>query len=419
MGLTLAEKIFSAHLRREVYAGELVVSKVDLAYVQDGTGPLTIDQLNQLGTEKLAAPKRTIFFIDHAVPSPRRELSNDHQKIRAYARKMRAILSDSGEGVCHQIAVEKYVRPGDVVIGADSHTCTGGALAAFATGMGSTDVAIGMAYGKNWFRVPETIKFDIKGKMPKGVFAKDLILYIIGQITVEGATYKAMEFTGSTIDNMPVHERLVLSNMAVEAGAKAGLCASDNKTKEYLKENNRVKEWKPLSGDKDAVYEKVIEIDVSKLKPMVACPHGVDNVKPIDDKEVLGTKIDQIFLGSCTNARIEDLRVAAKILKGEKVHPETRLVVTPASKGVYQKALKEGLIDVFLNAGSVIVPPGCGLCVGVHQGILADGEKCLSTSNRNFKGRMGNPDAFIYLASPATAAVSAIRGKISDPRKVM
>uniref|UniRef100_A0A7V3RGB7 3-isopropylmalate dehydratase large subunit n=1 Tax=candidate division WOR-3 bacterium TaxID=2052148 RepID=A0A7V3RGB7_UNCW3 len=416
MGKTLVEKILSEKSGQDAYAGQIVIAKVDVAAFQDGTGPLGVRQIEKLKVDKVRAP-RSIVFIDHAAPSPRKELSNDHMLLREFCAKYGAIISDVGEGVIHQRLVESFVKPGDVVIGADSHTCTSGAIGAFATGMGSTDVAVGMAMGRTWFKVPETFRIEVRGKFQPGVGAKDLILHLISMIGADGATYKALEFGGETIDNMSMESRFTLSNMAVEAGAKAGVIASDRVTREYLKQQGRLKDWRPLAPDKDAKYERIIEIDVSKLEPQVACPHTVDNTKPV--KELKGTKIHQVFIGTCTNGRIEDLKIAARILKGKKIAPHVRLIVVPASRNVFLEALKLGLLEVFVRAGGIILGPGCGPCVGVHEGILGDGEVCLSTANRNFKGRMGNPEGLIYLASPATAAYSAIKGVISDPRETM
>ena len=418
MGQTIVEKIFSEHSGKEVKAGEIVIANIDLALAQDGTGPLTIRQIEKLGVEKLANPERAVFFIDHACPSPRKELSNDHMLIREFARKTGAVLSDIGDGVCHQVINEKFNCPGYILIGADSHTVTGGALGAFATGMGSTDVAIGMAYGKNWFRVPETFYFNLKGSFPKGVYGKDLILHIIGMIGADGATYKAMEFGGEALPHISMSERLTIANMSVEAGAKCGIFPTDEITRGFLKEYGRENKFREIKPDPDAEYEKIFEINLSDLKPMVAMPHTVDNVRPIDHPDLKNIEINQVFLGSCTNGRIEDLRIAASIIKGKKKHPRVRMIVVPASRDVYRKALKEGLLEIFNDFGASINTPGCGPCCGVHQGILGDGEVALATSNRNFKGRMGNPEAFVYLASPATAAASAITGMITDPREI-
>ncbi|MGD9379538.1 MAG: 3-isopropylmalate dehydratase large subunit [candidate division WOR-3 bacterium] len=415
MGKTLAEKILSEKSGQDAHAGDIVIARVDVAAFQDGTGPLGVRQLQKMRLERVRAPK-SILFLDHAAPSPRKELSNDHMLLREFSRKTGAVLSDVGDGVIHQRLVESYAKPGDVVIGADSHTCTSGALGAFATGMGSTDVAIGMAMGKTWLKVPDTFRVEVTGEFRPGVYSKDLILYLIGMLGADGATYKALEFGGPAIEKMSMESRFVLSNMAVEAGAKTGLIASDTKTKQYLKARGRVKEWRPFIPDKGARYERVIKINASKLVPQVAFPHTVDNTRSIG--EAKGVRVDQVFLGTCTNGRIEDLKIAARILRGKKRASQTRLVVVPASRDVYMAAMQSRLLEVFVRAGGIIMGPGCGPCVGVHQGVLGDGEVCLSTANRNFRGRMGNPEGFVYLASPATAAYSAITGKISDPREV-
>ncbi len=413
MGKTLAEKILSEKSGQDARAGGIVIARVDVAAFQDGTGPLGVRQIQKMKVDKVKAPK-SIIFIDHAAPSPRKELSNDHVLLRSFCEKSGAILSEVGDGVIHQRLVESYAKPGDVVIGADSHSCTSGALAAFATGMGSTDVAVGMAMGRTWFKVPETFRIEVKGKFQKGVGAKDLILYLIGMIGADGATYKALEFGGPAIDSMSMESRFTLSNMAVEAGAKAGLIASDRITREYLKQQGRLKDWRPIAPDRDANYERVIEIDVSRLEPQVACPHTVDNTKSVT--ALKGTKVHQVFIGTCTNGRIEDLKIAADILKGKKIARGVRFIVVPASRAVFLDAIRLGLLEVFVKAGGIVLGPGCGPCVGVHEGILGDGEVCLSTANRNFKGRMGNPEGMIYLSSPATAACSALTGTISDPR---
>lgn len=417
MGQTIAEKIISKHVGHEVKVGELVIAKVDVAAVQDGTGPLMCNEFKKLGKDKLANPERSILFIDHAAPSPRKELSNTHTVLRDFAKQYGAVLSEVGDGVCHQRLVETFVNPMEILVGADSHTCTSGALGAFATGMGSTDIAVAMALGKTWLKVPATFKVEVNGEFPKGVYAKDLILHLIGTIGADGATYKALEFSGSTIDNMDMADRFTIANMAVEAGAKAGLFPTDEKTKAFLEERGRGDKFVEVKADEDAVYERVIKIDASQLKPTVSCPHTVDNTKTVD--ELKDVKVNQVFIGTCTNGRIEDLRVAAEILKGKKVNPDVRLLVAPASRDVFKQALKEGLIEIFVDSGAAIVTSGCGPCVGVHAGILGDGEVCLATQNRNFQGRMGNTKGFIYLASPAVAAYSAIKGYIADVREVL
>ena len=414
MGQTIAEKIISQHAGKKVKAGELCIAKVDVAAVQDGTGPLMVQEFKKLGKKTLANPQRSILFIDHASPSPRKELSNTHLVLREFAKETGAVLSDTGAGVCHQRLVESFVNPGEILVGADSHTCTSGALGAFATGMGSTDVAVAMALGKTWLKVPSTFKIEVNGEFQKGVYAKDVILHLIGEIGADGATYRALEFCGSTIENMSMADRFTLANMAVEAGAKAGLFVSDEKTREYLEKQGRGDKFTEIKPDEDAVYERIIKIDASKLEPTVSCPHTVDNTKPA--KALKDVKINQVFIGTCTNGRIEDLRIAAEILKGKKVNPDVRLIVVPASKQVYLQAMDEGLLKIFVESGGQILGPGCGPCVGVHAGTLGDGEVCLATQNRNFQGSMGNTKGFIYLCSPATAAVSAINGYITDPR---
>jgi len=417
MGKTIAEKIIGEHCGKDVIAGDFVVANVDVAAVQDGTGPLTIQEIQKIGLEKCHNPQRTILFIDHAAPSPRKELSNAHKILREFAKKTGAILSEVGEGVCHQRLVEDYVNPGEILIGADSHTCTSGALGAFATGMGSTDVGIAIALGKTWMRVPDTYKIEVTGEFQEGVYPKDLILHLIGMIGADGATYKALEFSGDVISKLQMSDRFTLSNMAVEAGAKAGLIASDEITRQYLASRGREDKFREIYSDADAVYERVIEIDVTRLEPTVSCPHTVDNINIAALLSEI--KVDQVFIGSCTNGRIEDLRIAANILKNKKVHPDVRLLVIPASRDVFLQAATEGLLEIFVKAGASIMTPGCGPCVGVHSGILGDGEVCISTQNRNFQGRMGNTNGDIYLASPATAAASALEGYITDPRKVL
>ena len=413
MAKTLAEKILSENSGIDAYAGDIVVVQVGLVFAQDGTGPLAVRQFEAGGFTHLANPERTILFLDHAAPSPKRELSNDHLLLRSFAREKGAILSDVGEGVCHQLVAESFASPGQVVVGADSHTVTGGAVGAFASGMGSTDIAIAMALNKTWLRVPETIKVVVNGSFGKGVYAKDLILYLIGVLTADGATYEALEFSGPTVSQMSMSERFTVANMAVEAGAKVGLFASDDVTRKYLETRGRGDEYRSIQPDDGAVYKRCVEIDAGSLPPTISKPHTVDNIAPV--AELVGTKIDQVFIGTCTNGRLSDLAIAADILKNKKCHPDTRLIVAPASREVLQNAIDNGYIQVFIEAGAAIMPPGCAACVGVHQGVLADGEACLSTANRNFKGRMGNPDSFIYLSSPATAAASAVKGEITDP----
>ena len=417
MGRTLSEKILSEHMDREVRAGEIVVAKVDLVYTQDGTGPLAVRKIQEMGFKEVSNPKKVIFFFDHAAPSPRFELSNDHTFMRDFAAKTGSQISDVGYGISHQVVAEREVKPGDVVIGADSHTCTGGALGAFATGVGSTDAAVAMILGKIWLRVPETIRVVVEGKLPTGVYGKDIILHLIGKIGAAGATYKALEFTGETIENLEMAGRMTIANMAVEAGSKAGLFPSDETTRKWLTRMGRPQDFKELYPDPDAIYENTVRINAKELKPTIACPHQVDNIKTID--EIGEIEVDQVYLGTSCNGRLEDFQIAAKILKGTKIHPKTRLIVTPGSHLVYMEALKDGTMEILVESGALTLPPGCGACVGLHEGVLGDGEVCLATQPRNFKGRMGSPKSFIYLGSPAVAAATAIEGKIADPRKYL
>jgi 3-isopropylmalate/(R)-2-methylmalate dehydratase large subunit len=417
MGKTLAEKILGSRAGRDVQAGEFVIPTVDFAYAHDGTGPLTVQQMKAMGLEKIKDPARSAIFLDHASPSPRLEHSNDHKLLRAFCRRTGAILSDIGGGILHNVVSEKYAKPGDVIVGADSHSCTQGALGAFATGMGSTDVAVAMAFGYTWMRVPESFQVVLKGNLAKGVYTKDFILYFIGMIGANGATYKALEFLGPGTKNLSVAARATIANMAVECGAKAGLFPADEQTKLFLQEHEREKDYQELAPDPDATYERKFEFDLSRIEPVVACPPFVDKVKPI--REVGEVKVHQVFIGTCTNGRLEDLHCAAQILNGRRVHPETRLIVALSSRKVYLDAMRDGTLQTLIEAGGIVAGPGCGPCVGVHEGVLADGEICVGTQNRNFEGRMGNPKGFIYLASPATAAATAIAGQLSDPREFL
>lgn len=414
MGKTIIEKILSAHSGCDAAAGDIVLAKVDYVMGQDGTSPLAIKAFREMEVDKVFDPAKVAMVIDHSAPSPNEGVSALHKLMREFSGEQGITLYDIGEGVCHQLMPERgHVGAGDLVIGADSHTCTYGALNAFSTGVGSTDLAAAMATGKLWFKVPETIRFECNGVLPPGVFAKDLILYLIGQVTADGATYKAAEYAGEAISALSVDARMTVSNMAIEMGAKAGLMEPDDKLKKWLAAHGRT-DWNPVWPDPDAVYHQVLRYDVSNLEPQVAKPHTVDNVSPIS--EVAGTPIQQAVIGTCTNGRLEDLRIAASILAGRKTHPNVRLIVAPASRTVLLEAIKEGIISTLVEAGAAVVTPGCGPCVGTHNGVPSDGENVISTANRNFKGRMGNSNAFIYLASPATVAASAIAGEIADPR---
>jgi 3-isopropylmalate/(R)-2-methylmalate dehydratase large subunit len=415
MGKTIAEKILSAHANRDLKAGDFAVCKVDFTFAQDGTSSIIMDRVKELKLKKLKT--KFCMVIDHSAPSPSEGVSAVHKRMRDFSKEFNTQLYDIGCGICHQVIPESgQILPGDLVLGADSHTTTYGALGAFSTGVGSTDLAIALATGKNWFKVPQTIKIIVKGKIPKGVFAKDIILYIIGRIKADGATYKAIEFYGPVIDKLDMDGRFTIANMLVEIGAKCGFMPIDKKTFDWLKPRiPETQQIKPIAADKDAKYEKVLEFDISELKPQVSIPHNVDNVRAVD--KLKNIKINEAFLGTCTNARLADLKIAASILKSKKVACGVKFIIAPSSRSVFLHALKLGLIDIFIKANSVIVAPGCGPCVGTHNGIPGDGEIVVSSANRNFKGRMGNPNAFIYLASPATVAASAIEGGIVDPRK--
>ncbi len=415
--MTLTEKIFTEHTGREARPGEIAVVKVDLTYAQDGTGPLAVRKILEMGFKEAYNPKKTIFFFDHASPSPRFELSNDHTFLRDFAKGTGIQVSDVGCGISHQVVAEREVRPGDVVIGADSHTCTGGALGAFATGVGSTDAAVAIALGKIWLRVPETIRVVVEGRLPRGVYGKDIILHLIGKIGAAGATYKALEFGGDAIDRLDMAGRMTIANMAVEAGAKVGLFPSDDTTRSWLNQMERPQDFRKLSPDPNAGYERTVVIHAEELKPTIACPHQVDNTKTID--EIGDVTVDQVYLGTSCNGRLEDFQIAAEILRGKKIHPKTRMIVTPGSRLVYLEVLKDGTLETLIESGAVAMPPGCGACVGLHEGVLGEGEVCLATQPRNFKGRMGSPKSFIYLGSPAIAAATAIEGKIADPRKYL
>jgi 3-isopropylmalate/(R)-2-methylmalate dehydratase large subunit len=414
LGQTIIEKILSNHSDQAAYANDIVVARVDYVMGQDGTSPLAIKAFEDMGGREVFDPDKVAFVIDHSSPSPNEGVSALHKLMREFSGAKGFHLYDIGEGVCHQLLPESgEVGPGSLVIGADSHTCTYGALNAFSTGVGSTDLAGALISGQMWFKVPETIKFVCHGVLPKGVFAKDLILYLIGDVTADGATYMAAEYTGEAISALSQDARFTISNMAIEMGAKAGIMEADEKTFAWLRQyTGRV--FQPVQADADAVYARVLEYDVSRLEPQVARPHRVDNTAPV--AAVAGQPVQEAVIGTCTNGRLEDLRIAAGILKGRKVNRNTRLIVAPASRRILLEAMKEGIIQTLVEAGAALVTPGCGPCVGTHNGVPSDGETVISTANRNFKGRMGNSKAEIYLASPATVAASAISGEITDPR---
>lgn len=415
MKKTLTEKIFSKKLGRDVSAGETILCDVDLIMSHDTTTPLAIQSFEKLNTDKLHADKVVIVF-DHIVPAPHPAGAELHKSVYAFAEKYGIRRVHYGEGISHQIMAEKgYLTPGSVLVGADSHTCTAGAFAMFGTGMGSTDIAVAWATGQTWFRVPETIRINIRGELPKHTSSKDLILTITKEIGTIGAAYKALEFGGPTVEAFDMPDRMTLSNLAIEMGGKTGLIASDAKTLDYLKD--RVEgELEELHPDPDVNYEKVLDLDASTVSPQVAAPHGLE--KTVDVQELKGINIDQVFFGTCTNGRVEDFQILADIIQGRQVADKMRLVCTPASKEVYLQMIERGIAQTILEAGGVITNVGCGPCIGRHQGVLGDGERCLSTMNRNFQGRMGSPNSEIYVSSPAVAAATALAGEIADPREV-
>ncbi len=405
MGHTFAEKVIAKKIGRDVEAGQTIVVDVDVAMATDTTSPLAIKAFQEMGGKLVKKPTKTFFIIDHATPCPNRNIANLHSFIRDFAKKQGVILYDHNEGICHQIMIEKnHVKEGDIVTGADSHTCSYGAVGAFAIGVGSTDLAAVLLTGKTWLRVPESIKIEVHGELDKYVTAKDVVLYIIGQLTIDGATYNSVEYTGSTFSKFSLDERFTVCNMTVEIGAKNGVMLQTVKDQE-------------LQPDGNAVYKKILKFNASDIEPVIACPHSVDNVIRVHEKK--GQKIDQVYIGSCTNGRLSDIGVVSDILQGKKVAPWVRLIVSPASKQVYLEAINKGYIQKLINAGALIIPPGCGPCVGTLGGIPGDNEVVISTTNRNFLGRMGNNKAFIYLASPLTAAASALTGFITHPEEVI
>ena len=419
--MNITEKILAkASGKQVVHPGEIVDANVDMIMVHDLTGPLAVEAFKKIGVQKVWDNQKAVVILDHQVPAESVKAAELHKTMRQFAKDQKLRIYDIGRGgICHQVMPEKgHVVPGTVIVGADSHTCTYGAFGAFATGIGSTEAAAVFATGKIWLKVPEAIKVNVTGQFQKYVTPKDLILSIIGRVRVDGAIYKSAEFTGPTIKNMSIAGRMTLCNMAVEMGAKNGIIEPDETTRKFLegRTSKTLPNFESLKSDKDAVYEKTVEFDVSKMEPQVACPSSVDNVKPVS--EVGNVPIEQAFIGSCTNGRIEDLRLAAQVLKGKRVKDNVRTLVIPASQEVYKQALNEGLLEIFTDAGAIVCGSACGPCLGGHIGLLASGEVCVSTSNRNFIGRMGSAQASVYLASPATVAASAVTGKITDPRKL-
>ena len=417
--MTLAEKILATHTdKKKITPAEFINVRVDLILANDITAPLAIGEFQRIGVDKVFDPKKIVMVPDHFVPNKDIASAEQAKLMREFAHEQGVIYFEVGQmGIEHVLLPEQgLVLPGDVVIGADSHTCTYGALGAFATGMGSTDIAAAMATGDIWMKVPPTIKLVYHGSLGEWVGGKDLILYTIGNLGVDGALYSAMEFTGEAIDNLSIDGRFTMANMAIEAGAKAGLFRVDSTTLDYIKPRT-TRPYTVYQPDADAEYAQVIEYDVTGIEPQVALPHSPANARPVS--RVGDIEINQAVIGSCTNGRLEDLRIAAQILRGSKVHPGVRCIIIPGSQQVYLDALVEGLIEVFIKAGAVVSTPTCGPCLGGHMGVLAAGERCISTTNRNFVGRMGSPQSEVYLANPAVAAASAIAGKIISPQEVM
>ena len=416
--MTLVEKILAAHSGKDkVSPGEFINVRVDLVLSNDITAPLAIKEFQRLGVNKVYDPKKVVMVPDHFCPNKDILSAEQAKMMREFARQYDLLYFEVGRmGIEHVLLPEQgLVLPGEVVVGADSHTCTYGALGAFATGMGSTDIAVAMAIGEIWMKVPPTIKFVYHGKLGKWVGGKDLILYTIGNIGVDGALYSVMEFTGEAIGALSMDGRFTMANMAIEAGAKAGIFRVDGKTQQYVK-GRANRSYKTYEPDDDAGYARVIEYDVTKIEPQIALPHLPSNVKPVS--QVVDIKIDQVLIGSCTNGRLDDLRLAAKILKGRQVNPEIRCIIIPGTQQVYLDALHEGLIEAFIKAGAVVSTPTCGPCLGGYMGVLAAGERCVSTTNRNFVGRMGSPQSEVYLANPAVAAASAVVGRIASPVEI-
>ncbi len=443
MPYTITEKILLAHTpgKKDIHPGEFIWAKIDLALANDITAPIAIEEFKKSGAKKVFDTKRIVLVPDHFTPAKDLRSANQARMLADFAReyKITNYFEVGQMGVEHALLPEiGLIRPGDLIIGADSHTCTYGALGAFSTGMGSTDIAAGWITGGVWLRVPETIKFIYKGKLKKWVGGKDLILYTIGDIGVDGALYKAMEFSGPVIEALGMDDRFAMCNMAIEAGGKSGIVQPDKTTESYLKgqgfplRHPTTKQWYGFGGqarvkgqgkkridlksDKDAKYSDIKEYDISKMEPQVACPHLPSNAKPVS--QLKGVKIDQAVIGSCTNGRISDLRMAAKIFKNRKVQSTVNAIIIPATQAIYKQAIKEGLIEIFVDAGCVISTPSCGPCLGGHCGILADGQTAIATTNRNFLGRMGSPKSFVYLSNPAVAAASAIKGRIAHPEEI-
>ena len=415
--MTFSQKVLSRASGKDVVTGDIVQAKVDLAMSHENS-TMVLSSFRDIGAEKIWDPSKVVLLFDHRVPANTIKTAEAHREIRLYAKESRLPnFYDLGEGICHQVLPEKgHVRPGMLIVGSDSHTTTYGALGAFSTGIGATEMAAVWATGEIWMRVPETLRIHVRGKLKPHVRSKDIILKIIGELGADGADYRCVEFTGNTVDSMSISSRMVLSNMSIEMGAKAGICFPDGTTDRWL--TDRIQGWDNVETDfgQNSTPDEEEKFDISTLVPQVACPHQVDNVCNVTNVE--GIRIDQAVLGSCTNGRLEDLEAAEALLRGRMVHRDVRFIVVPASREIYIEASRRGILASLASSGAVIVNPGCGPCLGGHQGILAAGERCISTTNRNFRGRMGSPSAEVFLASPDTVAASAILGKITDPRKV-
>ena len=417
MGKTFAEKILGGKAGKPVVPGEIVEVKPDIAMSHDNTAAIS-KTFKEIGLEKIDDPSRHVIVLDHCVPAANEKFAQNHKEIRAFVAEQNIPhFYDIDRGICHQVLPEEgFALPGYLMVGSDSHSTTYGAFGALATGIGRSEMAVIFATGKIWLRVPETMKIVINGRLPRGISSKDVMLKIIGDLSADGGLYKSVWFSGPVIDDMSVSSRMVLTNMAVEFGAKNGYMEPDEKTLAFLQGRSRAP-FTIVTSDPDAEFESVHEFDVSSLEPLIACPHSVDNVKSVSAMK--GTPVDQVFFGSCTNARIEDFEIVASVMKGKKVHPSCRMIVIPASRQVFLEALAKGYIQILAQAGATIVNTGCGPCMGNHEGILAPGERVLSTSNRNFKGRFGCKESEIYLCSPLTAAASALTGEISDFREIL
>jgi len=410
MGQTIVEKILSRHAGKDIAASDLAIVNVDAAMATDASAPFAIKAFREMGGKKPWNPERMVFVIDHGAPAPNERIANLHKIIREFTTETGSTLFDAGSGICHQIMIdEEQAHPGELIIGADSHSVTYGAIGAFSTGVGATDLAAVMLTGKTWLKVPPTIRVELNGKPNTGVQSKDIVLAVVEKLGMDGATYKALEYSGSALEYLSLGGRMTIANMAVEMGGKAGVIETTGLELPY--------DFEHVHPDSDANYIAEYSIDISALRPKVSTPHSPANVSDID--EVLGTKIDLVFLGTCTNGRLEDLHTAASILKKKKLAPGVRMIVTPASRKVMNAAMADGTMNILSDAGATFIPPGCGPCVGTHLGVPADSETILSTANRNFPGRMGNPKAQVFLSSPATVAASALKGEITDPTEVM